>query len=131
MANTARKSASHLKIAPAAEPAHAPAQAAPPRPSIPPPGQTRTMAMIDDPHAPEFFTSRCCGFSIGQGNVTLTFESVRCNHFDPNGAMSRVVVGRVVMPIQAAQALVLELNSSLQGSGLSPIHAATAGMVAQ
>lgn len=131
MANTARKSVPHLKVAQAADPAPAAARAAAPQPAFQPPTQARTMTLIDDPHAPEFFTSRCCGFSIGQGNVTLTFESVRCNHFDAHGAMNRVVVGRVVMPIQAAQALVLELNSSLQGSGLGPVQAATAGMVAQ
>jgi hypothetical protein len=86
---------------------------------------------LDDPFAPEVFASGCCGFSIGQGHVTLTFESVRCNHYDQAGEMSRVVVSRVVLPIQAAQALVLELNTSLQRSGYSPTRAVTAGMVAQ
>ncbi len=87
--------------------------------------------LIDDPHAPEFFATSCCGFSIGQGHVTLTFESARCNHFDPKSPMSRVVVGRIVLPIQAAQALVIELNTSLQRSGFNPSRAATAGMIAQ
>ena len=116
MPSTARKAAPHLKIAPigGVEP-------------VP----TRVINLIDDPLAPEIFTSRCCGYSIGAGAITLTFESARCNHFDANGAMNRVVVGRIVMPIQAAQALVLDLNASLQGAGLSPSQAATAGMVAQ
>jgi len=87
--------------------------------------------LIDDPHAPEFFATSCCGFSIGQGHVTLTFESARCNHFDPKCSMNRVVVGRIVLPIQAAQVLVIELNNSLQHSGFNPSRAATAGMVPQ
>jgi len=87
--------------------------------------------LIDDPHAPEFFATSCCGFSIGQGHVTLTFESARCNHFDPKCSMNRVVVGRIVLPIQAAQALVIELNTSLQRSGFNPSRAATAGMMPQ
>jgi hypothetical protein len=87
--------------------------------------------LIDDPHAPEFFATSCCGFSIGQGHVTLTFESARCNHFDPQGSMNRVVVGRIVLPIQAAQALVIELNTSLQRSGFNPSRAVTAGMIPQ
>jgi hypothetical protein len=87
--------------------------------------------LLDDPHAPEFFATSCCGFSIGQGHVTLTFESARCNHFDPKCSMSRVVVGRIVLPIQAAQALVIELNTSLQRSGFNPSRAATAGMMPQ
>ncbi len=87
--------------------------------------------LINDPHAPEVFTTGCCGLSIGSGTVTVTFESARCDHSDPNCAMQRVVVNRMVMPIQAAQALVLQLNDALQRSGLSPSKAVTAGMVAQ
>jgi hypothetical protein len=101
------------------------------QPPAPSPVVAEGPRLIDDPHAPEFFATSCCGFSIGQGHVTLTFESARCNHFDPKCGMSRVVVGRIVLPIQAAQALVIELNTSLQRSGFSPSHAVTAGMVPQ
>jgi hypothetical protein len=87
--------------------------------------------VIDNPLAPEFFTSRCSGFSLGHGHITLTFESARCDHSRPNAPINRVVVGRVVMPIEAAQALVIELNNCLQQSGLDPSRAATVGMVAQ
>ena len=87
--------------------------------------------LINDPHAPEVFTTGCCGLSIGPGTVTVTFESARCDHSDPSCPMQRVVVNRMVMPIQAAQALVLQLNDALQRSGLSPSKAVTAGMVAQ
>jgi hypothetical protein len=138
MAHTARKTDAQLKAAqaPRSKAAHgAKPQIAPqPQLSPQPPRALEAPVLpkgIDDPTAPEFFASGCCGFSIGQGHVTLTFESVRCNHFDANGAMTRVVVGRVVMPVQAAQALVLELNNSLQRSGFSPSRAATMGMVAQ
>jgi hypothetical protein len=103
-----------------------PAQAPAPAPVV-----VEGPRLIDDPHAPEFFATSCCGFSIGQGHVTLTFESARCNHFDPKSPMSRVVVGRIVLPIQAAQALVIELNTSLQRSGFNPSRAATAGMIPQ
>ena len=91
----------------------------------------QTPPLINDPHAPEVFTTGCCGLSIGAGTVTVTFESARCDHSDPNCAMQRVVVNRMVMPVAAAQALVLQLNDALQRSGLSPSKAATAGMVAQ
>jgi hypothetical protein len=87
--------------------------------------------LINNPHAPEIFTTGCCGLSIGAGTVTVTFESARCDHSDPAGPMERVVVGRMVMPVGAAQALVLQLNDALQRSGLSPSRAVTAGMVAQ
>jgi hypothetical protein len=97
----------------------------------PAPASAPQPQMLDDPMAPEFFASACCGFSIGQGNVTLTFEAARCNHFDPNSAMTRVVVGRIVMPAAAAQALVIQLNSALEQSGLSPSQAAAGGMARQ
>ena len=87
--------------------------------------------LINDPLAPEIFTTGCCGLSIGPGTVAVTFESARCDHSDPNCPMQRVVVNRLVMPIAAAQALVLQLNDALQRSGLSPSKAVTAGMIAQ
>jgi hypothetical protein len=87
--------------------------------------------MMDDPRAPEFYTSSFSGFSIQQGNITLTFESARCNHFDPTCSMTRVVVGRVTMPLQAAQSLVLQLNDALTRVGMSPSSAATLGMAVQ
>ena len=93
--------------------------------------QPQQVPLINDPHAPEVFTTGCCGLSIGNGTVAVTFESARCDHSDPHAAMQRVVVNRLVMPIGAAQALVLQLNDALQRSGLSPSQAATAGMVAQ
>ena len=97
-------------------------------PPAPRPSEPR---LINDPHAPETFTTACCGLSIGSGTVTLTFESARCDHSDPACPMDRVVVGRMIMPVIAAQALVLQLNDALQRSGLSPSRAATTGMVAQ
>lgn len=115
MANTARKP-SHLRLAPTGAPS---------------PNANDQPNLIDDPFAPEFFASACCGFSIGQGHVTLTFETARCNHYDASAKMSRVVVGRVVIPAQAAQALVLQLNDALERSGLSPTKAAAAGMAVQ
>lgn len=105
-----------VDVVPSIEPAVAP------RP-VPP--------LVNNPHAPEVFTTGCCGLSIGPGTVTITFESAHCDHSDPHCPMERVVVNRMVMPVQAAQALVLQLNDALQRSGHSPSKAATAGMVAQ
>jgi len=126
----ARRPAAAKPSAPPSRPANdrIPVQAPTPAPT---PVVAEGPRLIDDPHAPEFFATSCCGFSIGQGHVTLTFESARCNHFDPKCTMNRVVVGRIVLPIQAAQALVIELNTSLQRSGFNPSRAATAGMIPQ
>lgn len=104
---------------------------APLREEAPAPLRAETPRLINDPHAPEIFTTGCCGLSIGAGTVGVTFESARCDHSDPTCPTQRVVVGRMVMPIAAAQALVLQLNDALQRSGLSPSRAATMGMSAQ
>ncbi len=127
---TARRPAAAKSNIPPSSPAVDPAPAQAPAPA-PEPVVAEGPRLIDDPHAPEFFATSCCGFSIGQGHVTLTFESARCNHFDPKCSMNRVVVGRIVLPIKAAQALVIELNTSLQRSGFNPSRAATAGMIPQ
>jgi hypothetical protein len=125
---TARRSAAVKSNAP---PTRAAIDPLPVQAPAPAPVVAEGPRLIDDPHAPEFFATSCCGFSIGQGHVTLTFESARCNHFDPKSSMNRVVVSRIVLPIQAAQALVIELNTSLQRSGFNPSRAATAGMMPQ
>jgi hypothetical protein len=126
----ARRPAAAKPSAPPSRPANDPIAVQAPTPA-PTPVVAEGPRLIDDPHAPEFFATSCCGFSIGQGHVTLTFESARCNHFDPKCTMNRVVVGRIVLPIQAAQALVIELNTSLQRSGFNPSRAATAGLMPQ
>jgi len=100
-------------------------------PEEPSPVASSPPRLINNPHALETFTTGCCGLSIGGGTVAMTFESARCDHSDPTCPLERVVVGRIVMPIGAAQALVLQLNDALQRSGLSPSRAATVGMVAQ
>jgi hypothetical protein len=92
----ARRPAALKPNVPPSHPAPAPA---PPVAQSPAPAPSPVVAqapvvakgpgLIDNPHAPEFFATSCCGFSIGQGHVTLTFESARCNHFDPNCAMNR------------------------------------------
>ena len=109
---------------PAARPAAAFRPAPAPAPAHPP-------KLLNDPFAPETFTTGCCGLSIGPSTVTLTLESARCDHSDAACPVERVVVGRVVMPLQAAQALVLQLNDALSRSGLSPTQAVTVGMMPQ
>ena len=32
---------------------------------------------VDDPHAPEIFSSGATGFFVANGNITITFESAR------------------------------------------------------
>jgi hypothetical protein len=51
------------------------------------------------------FADSATGFFIFGGNVKITFESVRVDHTTSPGPLNRVVIGRLVMPIDGAEAL--------------------------
>lgn len=84
----------------------------PPSPVLPP--------LIDNGSAPEFFTIGATGFGFLEGNIVITFETMRFDHNDPPPPPTRLVAGRVVMPIPAVQRLVLGLYDFLKQRGLDP-----------
>ena len=81
-------------------------------PSLPP--------LIDNPFADEFFADEATGFYVHQGNISITFSSARVDHRSNPGPVSRVVVGRVVLPIAAAAGLAVELYDLLKKMGIDP-----------
>lgn len=60
---------------------------------------------IDTPHAPDVFADVATGFFHLNGNIKITFESLRVDHSTSPGPVHRVVIGRLVMPVAAAEAL--------------------------
>jgi hypothetical protein len=76
--------------------------------------------LIDNPLAPEFFADEATGFFIHQGNLSITFSSARVDHRSNPGPVSRVVVGRVVLPIAAAAGLAVGLYDFLKKMGIDP-----------
>jgi hypothetical protein len=76
--------------------------------------------LIDNPLAPEFFADEATGFFIHQGNISITFSSARVDHRSNPGPVSRVVVGRVVLPITAAAGLAVGLYDFLRQMGIDP-----------
>jgi hypothetical protein len=66
---------------------------------------TPTVSFLDNPHAPDVFADNATGFFNLNGNIRITFESVRVNHVTSPGPMTRVVIGRLVMPLAAAEAM--------------------------
>lgn len=80
--------------------------------------------LVDNPFAPELLATGFAGIANIGGIVTLTLESARYDHSRPNPTIERVVVGRVSLPVHAAQALVTALNGFLEQQGLSPSKAA-------
>ena len=68
---------------------------------------------LDNPHAPEIYADAVTGIFFFQGNIRLTFESCRVDHATSPGPINRVVLGRVAMPLAAAQGLRSLLNDYL------------------
>jgi hypothetical protein len=59
--------------------------------------------LIDDPHAPEVFADSLVGMFHFNGNLRLTFETARAAHHTNPAPVNRVVTGRLVMPMAAAE----------------------------
>jgi hypothetical protein len=60
---------------------------------------------VDNPHAPEWFADDASGAHWHNGNMRITFEALRATHATQPAAMSRIVVGTLVMPVAAAEAM--------------------------
>ena len=76
--------------------------------------------------APEIATAGVSGMSVINGVVTITLESVRCDHSKATPELERVVVGRLAASIPAAQALMTGLYEFLGQHGLNPLVAVPA-----
>ena len=53
--------------------------------------------------APDVFADGCVGAFLTSGNVHMTLTSRRCDYSRPPGVFSDVVIGRIVMPLAAAE----------------------------
>ena len=78
------------------------------------------VTFVDDPHAPEHIVSGVSGIWVISGKVHITLESVRIDHITQPGPVNGVVIGQIVMPVGAAQALAAQLYGCLEQQGLDP-----------
>lgn len=85
-----------------------------------PKGAGDALLFIDNPQAPDVFSSGASGFFLMGPNVGITFETFRVNHGTNPGPVSRVVIGRLVMSIEDTQRLALGLYDFLKQRGLDP-----------
>ena len=83
------------------------------------------VGFIDNPHAPDVFADGVSGVFHLNGMIRITFESVRVNHSTSPGPVNRVVVGRLVMPINAAEAFAKGLLQFIEQQRHSPAPAQT------
>ncbi len=63
------------------------------------------LTAVDNPLAPDIFADACAGIYIMNGTMKMTLESCRSNHGAEQATVNRVVIGRIVMPIVAAEAM--------------------------
>jgi len=82
----------------------------------PPPAPT----FIDNPHAPEIFAGDSVGFLINNGNVHITLGALRSDYGTNPPRLNAVVIGRLVMPLNGAQSLAVQLYDFLKSRGFDP-----------
>ncbi len=75
---------------------------------------------VDNPLAPMVYATGTSGLWLHANSVQVTFEAARVAHGNPPGPINRVVVGTLVMPVEAAQNLAVMLFSFLSEHGISP-----------
>ncbi len=63
------------------------------------------IAFLDNPHAPDVYADAATGFAVFFDNIKITLEAGRVNHISSPGPITRVVIGRLVMPLSQAEAL--------------------------
>ena len=85
--------------------------ATPPKTTVP------VIKFVDNPNAPELYASGATGFFVSIGTISITLESIRADHGEKPGPMSRVVVGRLTMPAAGAQGLAIGLFDFLEKQG--------------
>jgi hypothetical protein len=83
-----------------------------------PPLPTPTFSLIDNPMAPDVFADEALGFFVHDGIVRITFAAGRWNHTSSPPVINRVVIGRLAMSTDAAQALAIGLFDFLKSRGL-------------
>ncbi len=69
--------------------------------------------------APELFATEASFFAITGSNATVTLTSMRWDYSTQPPCLKRVVIGRIVMPITAAQSLAVTLYDYLAKAGHS------------
>jgi hypothetical protein len=88
-------------------------ETAPTNPQVP-------VSFVDNPMAPDVYADEAVGFFVRNGVISITFASGRVDHSTTPGPISRVVIGRLVIPIEGAQGLAVGLYDFLAQRGLTP-----------
>ena len=70
--------------------------------------------LVHNPFSQDIYADAAVGFFTYNGNMRITLESVRSDYTQEPIATDRVVVGRLVMPVAAAEALAKGILEQLE-----------------
>lgn len=73
-----------------------------------------TIELKDSGIAPDIFSDASAGLLIANGVMRITFEAIRANHMQTPAGLERLVVSRVIMPIEKAAALAKDILNILE-----------------
>lgn len=86
----------------------------------PPDPKQANVVYIENHEAPELYADGIVGIFIKHQAVTITLVSDRIDHSDGTQDINRVVIGRLILPVPAAQGLLVGLHRFLMERGLAP-----------
>lgn len=87
--------------------------------------------LIGDFSVPDVFADEGVTFNLVNGTVRITFASARAESPVAGSKMALVAIGRLIMPVEAAQRLSLGLHDYLVKMGLDPTAAVRGDETAQ
>jgi hypothetical protein len=70
--------------------------------------------LLHNPHTPDVFADSAVGFFTFNGCMRITFDSVRSDYRTNPANLDRAVIGRLVMPVAAAEAMAHAILQQVQ-----------------
>jgi hypothetical protein len=80
--------------------------------------EQKPIPIIANLDAPDIFSDGAYGAFITNGNVHITLVTRRSDHGNPSGHLTDVVIGRLIMPIGAAEKMVKFVGDCLEATKL-------------
>jgi hypothetical protein len=65
--------------------------------------QKQALPLIDNPSAPDLFADDVVGFFVVNNTMRITFAAAKADHTTNAGTKTRVVTGRLILPLAAAE----------------------------
>jgi hypothetical protein len=74
----------------------------------------KSIPIVANPDGPDIFADGAVGAFLTNGNVHITLVARRCDYSSQPSTLSDVVIGRLVMPLPAAEKMASFLGDCLE-----------------